>query len=281
MSEGLRVRLPSRYECDLVYIQDDRAGIPRLKRPAPFGLGEPKASADPFHSSVFLGWDASLGARCYRLIVSENAGLSAPIVSSAVVLPRTGLRLEPERDYYWSVSAHGWGGETAASGGTGHFRTPPRAPMPGIAFLSDLQWESATAGADNPVRRDVNYYGRPLSVGGRDMPKGLWTHAFNDATPADIVFDLAGHADAEFKATVGLDGQAGGGSVRFTVLLDGSMVAESPVLRQGQCHEIRVRVGRASKLVLRVENGGDGYQCDHSVWGLARLVEPGAQDPLL
>ena len=42
------------------------------------------------------------------------------------------------------------------------------------------------------MHRDTNLNGQPLAINGKPYPKGLWTHAFNDQTPADIVFDIAG-----------------------------------------------------------------------------------------
>jgi hypothetical protein len=147
-------------------------------------------------------------------------------------------------------------------------------------FLSDLPWVKANAGAENPVRRDVNYYGKPVAVDGAVYPKGLWTHAYPDATPADIVYDIAGKRFEWFKADVGLDDASGGGSVRFEVWVDGVKKAESPVLRPRQVHRFRVDITDAHEITLRVLNGGDGYACDHAAWGAARFVEPGVQDPL-
>jgi hypothetical protein len=147
-------------------------------------------------------------------------------------------------------------------------------------FLSELPWVKANAGAENPVRRDVNYYGKPIAINDGVYPKGLWTHAYPDATPADIVYDVAGKKFELFKADVGLDDASGGGSVQFQVLLDGVPRAESPVLRPRQIHRFRVDIRGAQQITLRVLNGGDGYTCDHAAWGAARFVEPGVHDPL-
>ena len=98
--------------------------------------------------------------------------------------------LPPARRLWWRVEAISWGGKRANAGGPGELATPPLAALPGIVFLSDMQWAKAAAGAGNPVRRDVNYYGKTISIAGKAYPKGLWTHAFNDATPADGVIDL-------------------------------------------------------------------------------------------
>ena len=110
-----------------------------------------------------------------------------------------------------------------------------------------MPWVRATAGADNPVRRDVNYYGKPIAINGGVYPKGLWTHAYPDTTPADMVYDVAGKRFELFKADAGLDDASGGGSVQFQVLVDGVQKAESPVLRPRQVHRFRVDVAGASK----------------------------------
>jgi endo-alpha-N-acetylgalactosaminidase len=108
----------------------------------------------------------------------------------------------------------------------------------------------------------------------------LWTHSFNDSTPADILFDIADRKYAVFKATVGLDDLGERGSVQFQVLVDGQKKAESPVMRPKKTHELVVDVAQAQQVTLRVLNGGDGYGWDHAVWGFARFLEAGVTDPL-
>jgi len=281
MARGVAVRLPERYSCDLVFVREAEAGgADTLRPPGAFALNEPVAGTDAFHASATLAWSSSHGARSYLVTISEHRDLSSPVFESRVVLPTARCTLGPDRTYYWSVTAVGWGGTTSANPAVQSFGTPGLVPTPGVAFLSDLEWASAAAGGDNPVRRGSNYYGHTPAVGGRELPKGLWTHAFDDATPADIVFDIGRRGAELFRAVVGVDDEAHGGSVQFQVLLDGTVVAESPVLRPGESHRFDVPLGRAAQLTLRVLNGGDGYSCDHAVWGLARLVEAGAADPL-
>ena len=64
------------------------------------------------------------------------------------------------------------------------------------------------------------------------------------------------------------------------MLVDGVVKVQSPVLRPREVQRLRVDVTGAKQLTLRVLDGGDGYSSDHAAWGLARLVEPGASDPL-
>ncbi len=282
MARGVTLRLPTRYSCDLVFVQDSREGEPDgLRAPGAFGLREPRVEADAFATTVGLRWEASEGARSYLLRVSEHADLASPVVERQSVLPESACTgLEPGRTYYWSVSAGGWGGTTPCEA-AGSFEAPGLAPTPGVRFLSACEWLSATAGADNPVRRDVNYGGKRPTIGGKAFPRALWTHSFDDTTPADVVFDVSDDTGDEFRAEVGLDDASGGGSVQFQVLLDGALAAATPVLRPGECRSLAVPLEGARRLTLRVLNGGDGYSCDHSVWGFARIVAPGAEDPCL
>ena len=218
--------------------------------------------------SARLTWEPAAGARSYRVAVAEDPefqkvggrdGRHASRRRSLETLP-------PERTLYWRVEAISWGGRRASAGQPGTFVTPRLDRPAGLAFLSEIPWVKANAGADNPVRRDVNYYGKPIAINGQLYPKGLWTHAYPDATPADVVYDVSGGKFELFKADVGLDDASGGGSVQFQVLVDGVQKAESPVLAPRQVHRFRVNVAGAREITLRVLNGDDGYTCDHAAW---------------
>ena len=81
-------------------------------------------------------------------------------------------------------------------------------------------------------------------------------------------------------AEVGLDDASGGGSVEFEVLVDGELRGRSGVVRPGQRLPLEVDVAGANTVTLRVRNAGDGYMCDHAVWGLARFLTDPAHDPI-
>lgn len=157
---------------------------------------------------------------------------------------------------------------------------PDLAALKGVTFATEIPWVRATAGANNPIRKNRNYYGRAVAIAGKRLPKALWTHSFNDATPADIVFDVAGKGFVQFKAEVGLDDMSGGGSVLFQVLADGKLIAQSPVLRPRTAHSLQTDIAGAKEVILRVLNGGDDFTCDHAAWGLPRFIHAGAKDPL-
>jgi hypothetical protein len=159
--------------------------------------------------------------------------------------------------------------EVRTGDGTGSFTWIFRSASPALELRSI--WRAGKG--RGPVEHRIE-------IGGKRYPKGLWTHSFEDGTPADVALAIPAGEYASFAADVGLEDSSGGGSIRFQVLLDGLAVAETPVLRPGQRQALRVPLGGAKQITLRVLNGGDGYTCDHAAWGFARFVKKGAADPL-
>ncbi len=282
MDAGLELELPSVYSSDLVYVQDQSLDKPDgLTVPGPFRLQPAVATAGVFSVQARLAWEPAEGARSYRVRVATDAQFREELACRVVLYPEATIdELPAGKAIYWRVEAIGWGGRRWQEGPSGEFVSPQLNRPEGLLFLSDLQWTVATAGADNDVRRDQNYYRKPLSIGRHAYVKGLWTHAYPDETPSDIVYDVTGHPAALFKADVGLDDASGGGSVVFQVLVDGAEKAESPVMRPHAVHTMCVDISDARQITLRVTNAADGYTCDHAVWAHARLVAPGLKDPL-
>lgn len=281
MRAGLKMNLPQPFTSDIVFFQDESLGRPEgLEAPQAFRLKPAKASLQGLGVSAELDWEPAANARLYRVTVSETPDLSDPIAFETVAWPPLQLpRLPASRTLHWKVEAASRGGPRSHDGPAGTFATPALA-FRGVSFASDRPWVRASSGADTPVRRDRNLKGKPLSIGGKTVEKGLWTHAFNDATPSDIVFDVRGAPFLLFKASVGLDDLGEKGSVQFMVLVDGEKKAESPVLKPKKAYPISVDIGGSKEVTLRVLNGGDGHAWDHAVWGFARFLEAGAEDPL-
>ena len=275
MERGLGIHLPTKYSCDLIYVQD--AGQPSFETgAAPFAVKSPTLTNDIFGSQTVLSWSPSLGARNYRVIAYSAVDPDHPVIDQNVCSPSLTLMNLVESPLTWSVEARNLGGSTVSAGGS----VTPLGPKPFDGrFVSDMPWVSAQAGS-NRVHRNENYLGSELVVAGKAYPKGIWTHSFNDGRPADIVVNLEGQGFGEFVADVGLDDHSGGGSIQFQVLVDGKVAAETPVLFPYQMQSLRVNVKDAKLLILRVLNGGDGYNSDHSVWGAARLIKLGSKDPL-
>ncbi len=282
MQHGLTLRLPDRYTSDLIYVQEAALPLPKgFAAPGKFHLQPPQTGSDAFNASAKLSWTASARARSYRVAVAESADFSRTLREQTVLGTSVTLTSLPAgRTFSWRVEAIAWGGRRWNDGGAGTLTTPKSKDLSGVLFVSDLPWVRATAGADNPVRRDTNYYGGTIRVGGRACPKGVWTHAFDDATPADVVVDISELGVTIFAADAGVENATGNGTVQLQVLADGTLRAESPVLKQGEVHRFRVNVAGAKQITLRVLDGGDGYSCDHAAWGLARFIRAGATDLL-
>jgi hypothetical protein len=282
MRSGVAIQLSQAYSSDVIFLQDEALGKPDgLELPAEFDLLKAETAGGVFAASAQLTWEPADGARNYRVLVAEEPEFQKIVASAVVTQPSVVLRdLPSQQTLYWRVEALSWGGRRPSTGAPATFVTPPLDRPAGLVFASDIPWVTATAGADNPVRRDVNYYGKPLAINGRVYPKGLWTHAYPDSTPADTVYDVTDKHLELFKADVGLDDASNGGSVQFQVLVDGTVKAASPVLRARQIHALRVNIAGARQVTLRVLNGDDGYTCDHAVWAAARFVAVSVDDPL-
>ncbi|WP_371652107.1 NPCBM/NEW2 domain-containing protein [Streptomyces sp. NBC_00224] len=160
--------------------------------------------------------------------------------------------------------------------GTVMFRVTPGSPVPpptGLNQLSDLPWTSAVGGW-GPVERDRSNGeqtagdGRTLTIGGTAYAKGLGTHA-----PSDISYYLGG-ACSSLGVDVGVDDESTkGGSVRFQIWRDGTMVADSGVRTAADpAKHLSVDLKGGTKLRLVVTDGGDGINYDHADWADAKLA---------
>ncbi len=277
---GLAMTLPQPFSSDIIFLQDASLGKPAdLMEPGEFPLVSAKPISNPFTAGAEFTWQPSKNARSYRVSVSDTMEFTHTVAAEAAATPSlTVMRLPAASKLYWKVEAISAGGTRLNAGGPGAFTTPDNLAK-GVAFASDLPWTKVTAGAGNTVHRDNNLNGQPLAINGKLYQKGLWTHAFDDQTPADTVFDISGRNDSTFKATVGLDDLGTRGSVQFQVLVDGVKKAESPVMLPKKTHVLSVDVSGAKEVTLRVLNGGDGYGWDHAAWGFARFIEAGMKDP--
>jgi beta-galactosidase GanA len=149
----------------------------------------------------------------------------------------------------------------------------PPAPPAGAVAVSSLPFLTATNGW-GPVERDTSNGeanagdGKPMTIGGAAYAKGLGVHA-----ASDVQLYLAG-ACTRLTASAGVDGETGGGgSVSFSVSVDGATRVTTPVVRGGQAAvPIDVDVTGAQVLDLLVSDGGDGNGNDHADWALPTLT---------
>ncbi len=151
--------------------------------------------------------------------------------------------------------------------------------LPGIVWVSDMPWVRSTCGWPSPTAyRNIDCSGATLGIAGFRNVKGIWTHAFAGATPADVVLDISGRKFACLKASAAAMERGG---VRFQILIDGRVKHQTQVMRYGAVEPISLDVTGAKEVVLRVLNdGGQGNGGDHAAWGYARFIQAGAEDPL-
>ncbi|MFH9724373.1 endo-alpha-N-acetylgalactosaminidase family protein [Streptomyces sp. NPDC017254] len=162
------------------------------------------------------------------------------------------------------------GGERKLTAATTVRTLPP--PPTADSWASDLDWTSSTNGW-GPVERDLSNGetgtgdGSPLRIGGVTYAKGLGSHA-----PAKVRYYLGGRCTS-LTAEVGVDDvQTSRGSVRFSVLADGTEKVASPVLKAADAAwPLTADVTGASYVDLVVDDGGDSNGNDHADWGAARF----------
>lgn len=158
---------------------------------------------------------------------------------------------------------------------TARFRPPP-----GVTFLSDLAWTSASNGA-GPVERDranggdAPGDGPPLTLRGATYAKGLGVRA-----PSDVSFRLAG-ACSSFSFTAGIDDDVqGGGSAGVLVIVDGRVAfAQGPFDGIAAPVSSTIDLTGASELRLVVVDAGDGNVNDDVDWADARVTCAGISGP--
>ncbi|WP_405590479.1 beta-galactosidase [Streptomyces sp. NBC_01190] len=141
----------------------------------------------------------------------------------------------------------------------------PAPPPAGTDQVSDLAFLSSANGW-GPVERDQSVGntaagdGTPLKLGGTVYAKGLGTNS-----PSDVQIYLAGGC-SRFTATVGVD-NGDPGTVTFSVLLDGKVLATTAVLNGRSAPvSLDVPVTGGQVLDLSVGDGGDGNGNDHADW---------------
>jgi glucose/arabinose dehydrogenase len=148
--------------------------------------------------------------------------------------------------------------------------TPP--PPVQSAFLSDLQWTSATNG-HGPVERDMSNGetaagdGRTITLNGATYSKGLGVHA-----NSDVRYNLGGQC-TRFTAKVGVDDEVGAnGSVTFEVWADATKLYDSGLMRGDTAtKDVAIDISGRSQLQLLVTNGGDNWDYDHADWADAQV----------
>jgi len=151
-------------------------------------------------------------------------------------------------------------------------RTLPKPPQATV-FASDHPWVSATNGW-GPVEKDMSNGeqgsgdGRPITLNGTVFAKGLGAHA-----NSTIRYYLGGYCTS-FTAVVGIDdAQATRGSVKFSVVADGTTKVTTPVLGAASAPlPLTVDVSGARYVDLVANDAGDGNGNDHADWADAKFT---------
>jgi hypothetical protein len=113
------------------------------------------------------------------------------------------------------------------------------------------------------VLKFVNAVGLPLTIGKTPYENGLGAHA-----TSFMEFPLDGRFEA-FEVTVGVDGSTEGrGSVVFQIFVDGKERANSGLMTGlSKAKLLRVdQLGQARRMILSVQDGGDGNRNDLADW---------------
>lgn len=151
----------------------------------------------------------------------------------------------------------------------------PLAAPAGATYLDEIDLTSATCGAGRRPRAKRTVESGPISLAGKVFERGVGVHA-----PFDFRL-LANGAAERFTANVGVDDDMQGrslASVRFRVLADERVAADSGVLRAGERVMIDADLTGAKWVTLQVTDAGDGFACDHADWADAAFVfKPGAK----
>ncbi len=155
---------------------------------------------------------------------------------------------------------------------TAAVRTLPKPPQATV-FASDHPWVSATNGW-GPVEKDQSNGGTgagdgsPLTLNGTVYAKGLGAHA-----NGTVRYYLGGYCTA-FTATVGVDdAQPTRGSVKFSVVADGTTKVTTPVLGAASAPlPLTVDVTGAQYVELVANDAGDSNGNDHADWADARFT---------
>ncbi len=134
------------------------------------------------------------------------------------------------------------------------------APGPGLYVLAN----------NDPVQLNARN-GRPMRLVDRTYARGLYCHA-----NSRVIVRLPSPA-REFLAVAGVDSNeqtsGGRGSVSFAVLVEGTEVFRSGVLREGmEGVPVAVPLSDAREFVLQVYDAGDGISCDQADWAEARVT---------
>lgn len=151
--------------------------------------------------------------------------------------------------------------------------------------LSDLDLSYISQGWGQ-AQRNRSVTETPLSIGGKRFDNGIGTHAISR-----FILRLDRKA-VNLHAFCGIDDNAkvDRASARFHVLGDGKELWRSPVMRWKQAPvEVNLSIKGVRRLLLTVDDAGDGIDNDHADWadasidyeGAAPITKPPLEEPVI
>lgn len=213
------------------------------------------AVALPPFQKVRLTWSPStdnVGVLGYQ--VYDGAVLTATTPDTLYLFDNTTWNTR----YTFSVKAEDAVGNVSGISDTAGVTT---GGPPASAYLSDLNWVSATTGWKT-VQKDKSIDGNPLRLNGVTYAKGIGTHA-----NSEIIYDL-GKVFDRFTSDVGVDDEKTAYStIIFSVYVDGVKVFDSGIMNPASAtQKVDVPITGAELLRLLVNDAGDGNNSDHADW---------------
>ena len=138
-------------------------------------------------------------------------------------------------------------------------------------WLDELDLSTATQGYGVP-KKNKSLDGNTLTIAGKTYERGFGTHAVSSLTVL-----LNGKATL-FTAQVGIDDEVQGNqpAVEFVLYGDGKKLWSSGIMRIGNAaRPCSVSLENVQKLILMVEDGGNGDYYDHANWVDAKFEAVG------
>jgi len=133
------------------------------------------------------------------------------------------------------------------------------------SYLDALGCAEASTGSGQ-ARRNRSIMEQPMILGGESFPCGLGAHAVSR-----IGYRVPEGLSA--FAGIGKDHEVAGGSVVFVIEAAGQQVFRNAVFwNDTPVREISIPIEGVKRLVLVVEDAGDGIAADHADWADARFL---------
>ncbi len=137
-------------------------------------------------------------------------------------------------------------------------------------YLSDLTFEVLEQERFE-MRKDTSVEGDTIAIDKTYYPKGVGVHA-----NSTLFVRFIPHGYRHFVAEIGIDKEVPpemDSSVVFSVIADGTLLYESPVLKQGMPPRlVHVPIAGRKTLTLNVTDAGDGNEGDRANWAMARFI---------